>query len=88
MKLYLGLDVGLEETSLCIVDGEGLTVREVKVMTEPAAIRSAGLRGSPGESGSRGVIAWHLAVSRTAASGSPDHCRRSASHARFAVDNA
>jgi len=41
MKLYAGLDVGLEETSLCIVDAEGLTVREVKVMTEPAAIRSA-----------------------------------------------
>ncbi|MBH5389344.1 IS110 family transposase [Bradyrhizobium diversitatis] len=41
MKLYVGLDVGLEETSLCIVDGEGLTIREVKVMTDPAAIRSA-----------------------------------------------
>jgi transposase len=41
MKLYVGLDVGLEETSVCIVDGEGLTVREVKVSTEPEAIRSA-----------------------------------------------
>ncbi|MHC2622443.1 transposase [Bradyrhizobium huanghuaihaiense] len=41
MKFYVGLDVVLEETSLCIVDGEGLTVREVKVMTEPGAIRSA-----------------------------------------------
>ena len=41
MKLYVGLDVGLEETSLCIVDGEGLTVRELKASTEPAAIRSA-----------------------------------------------
>ena len=41
MKLCVGLDVGLEETSLCIVDGEGLTVREVKVSTEPDAIRSA-----------------------------------------------
>ena len=30
MKLYVGLDVGLEETSLCIVDREGLTVREVR----------------------------------------------------------
>ena len=38
---YVGLDVGLEETSLCIVDSEGKTVREVKVSTEPAAIRSA-----------------------------------------------
>src|SRR5712691_3073925 len=30
---YVGLDVGLEETSLCIVDSEGKTVREVKVAT-------------------------------------------------------
>src|ERR1700716_4479028 len=41
MKPYVGLDVGLEETNLCIVDSDGLTVREVKVSTEPAAIRSA-----------------------------------------------
>src|SRR2546429_8948755 len=41
MKLYVGLDVGLEETSLCIVDSEGVTVREVKVSTEPEAIRCA-----------------------------------------------
>jgi transposase len=45
MKIYVGLDVGLEETSLCIVDSEGVTVREVKVSTEPEAIRSA-LEGS------------------------------------------
>jgi transposase len=41
MEYYLGLDVGLEEASLCIVDSEGKTVREVKVSTEPAAIRCA-----------------------------------------------
>ena len=41
MKLYVGLDAGLEETSLCIVDAEGVTVREVKVSTEPEAIRCA-----------------------------------------------
>jgi transposase len=41
MEHYVGLDVGLEETSLCIVDSEGKTVREVKVSTEPEAIRSA-----------------------------------------------
>jgi transposase len=41
MEHYVGLDVGLEETNLCIVDSEGKTVREVKVSTEPAAIRSA-----------------------------------------------
>jgi transposase len=41
MKLYVGLDIGLEKTSLCVVDSEGQMVREVKVSTEPAAIRSA-----------------------------------------------
>ena len=41
IKLYVGLDVGLEETSLCIVDSEGVTVREAKVSTEPEAIRCA-----------------------------------------------
>ena len=35
MKLYVGLDVGLEETSLCIVDSEGVTVREVSPVYEP-----------------------------------------------------
>jgi hypothetical protein len=41
MKIYVGLDVGIEETSLFIVDSEGVTVREVKVSTEPEAIRCA-----------------------------------------------
>src|SRR5450631_2258629 len=41
MEHYIGLDVGLEETSLCIVGSEGKAVREVKVITEPAAIRTA-----------------------------------------------
>jgi transposase len=41
MKHYVGLDVGLEKTNLCIVDNDRNTVREVKVSTEPEAIRSA-----------------------------------------------
>jgi len=41
MELYAGLDVGLEETSLCVTDRDGKTVREAKVATEPSAIRSA-----------------------------------------------
>jgi transposase len=41
MELYVGLDVGLQETSLCVVDRDGKNVREVKVPTEPEAIRSA-----------------------------------------------
>ncbi len=41
MELYVGLDVGLQETSLCVVDRDGKNVREAKVPTEPEAIRSA-----------------------------------------------
>jgi transposase len=40
MEHYVGLDVGLEETNICIVDSDGKAVREVKVSTEPAALRS------------------------------------------------
>lgn len=38
MKYYAGLDVSLEETSVCVVDGEGSIVAEAKVVTEPEAI--------------------------------------------------
>jgi transposase len=41
MEVYVGLDTGLEETSVCIIDRDGKTVRETKVPTEPNAIRSA-----------------------------------------------
>ncbi|MBI2713297.1 MAG: IS110 family transposase [Rhizobiales bacterium] len=41
MDLYVGLDVGLEETSICVVDQDGRNIREAKVSTEPSAIRSA-----------------------------------------------
>lgn len=41
MDLYVGLDVGLEETSVCVIDRDGQSVRETKVSTEPEAIRSA-----------------------------------------------
>ena len=41
MKYFAGLDVSLEETSLCIVDGEGAIVLERKVASEPLAIAEA-----------------------------------------------
>jgi transposase len=40
MEHYVGLDVGLEETSVCVVGKDGQSVREIKVATEPEAIRS------------------------------------------------
>ncbi|QOG23244.1 IS110 family transposase [Bradyrhizobium sp. SEMIA] len=61
MKLYVGLDVGFEETSVCIVDSEGLTVREIKVSTEPEAIRSA-VEGSADRLDRVGVEASSLGI--------------------------
>ena len=41
MKYFAGLDVSLEETSVCIVDGEGTVVAERKVASQPGAIAEA-----------------------------------------------
>jgi transposase len=38
MEHYAGLDVSIKETSVCVVDGAGKVVSEVKVATEPEAI--------------------------------------------------
>src|SRR5216684_8805533 len=40
MKHYAGLDVSVKETSVCVVDEAGKTIREVKVASEPEAIVS------------------------------------------------
>ena len=38
MDHFAGLDVSVKETSLCVVDGTGRIVREVKVASEPEAL--------------------------------------------------
>ncbi|MGE5165940.1 MAG: IS110 family transposase, partial [Sphingobacteriales bacterium] len=38
MEHFAGLDVSVNETSVCIVDGTGRIVREVKVASEPEAL--------------------------------------------------
>jgi len=38
MDHFAGLDVSVKETSLCIVDGAGRIVREVRVASEPEAL--------------------------------------------------
>jgi transposase len=38
MDYFAGLDVSVKETSVCIVDGTGKTIREVKVASEPEAL--------------------------------------------------
>jgi hypothetical protein len=89
MEHYVGLDVGLEETSLCIVDNEGKTVREVKVSTEPVAIRSA-LEGFADRLSRIGVslVAGHMVAPQTASERAADHCCGSPPHAGVAVEDA
>jgi transposase len=55
------MDVGLEETSVCVVDKDGNSVRETKVATEPAAIRSA-LEGFADRLGRAGIEASSLGL--------------------------
>jgi hypothetical protein len=44
MQHYVGLDVSVNETSVCIVDKTGKVIREVKVATEPVAILAVSQR--------------------------------------------
>ena len=61
MEHYVGLDVGLEETSVCVVDKDGNSVRETKVATEPEAIRCA-MEGFADRLGRIGVEASSLGM--------------------------
>jgi transposase len=38
MDHFAGLDVSVKDTSVCIVDSTGKIIREVKVVSEPAAL--------------------------------------------------
>jgi transposase len=38
MQHYAGIDVSLEQSSVCVVDATGRIVREAKVASEPAAL--------------------------------------------------
>ncbi len=38
MEHYVGMDVSLKETSICVVDGSGGIVSESTVISEPSAI--------------------------------------------------
>ena len=38
MEYYAGIDVSLEQSSVCVVDATGRIVREAKVASEPEAL--------------------------------------------------
>lgn len=61
MDLFVGLDVSLDETSVCIVDASGKIVRETKVPSEPEAIRSV-LKDSTDRLGRIGIEASSLGI--------------------------
>jgi hypothetical protein len=49
MTDYAGIDVSLETSSICIVDGSGAVLRELKAESEPEALAAAlGRDGSGG----------------------------------------
>lgn len=41
MNYYAGIDVSLEESSICVVDAEGASVCELKIQSDPLAIAEA-----------------------------------------------
>lgn len=61
MDLYAGLDVSLDETSICIIDADGKIVHETKVPSEPEAIRSV-FEGSADRLGRLGIEASSLGI--------------------------
>ena len=65
MELYVGMDVSLKETSICVVDDDGVIQCEGTVISEPAAIADFIRPKAPGakriglESGPTTTWLWH-----------------------------
>ncbi len=41
MEFFCGLDVGMDQTAICVVDDKGAVLLEVAVVTDPATITAA-----------------------------------------------
>lgn len=65
MELYVGMDVSLKETAICVVDGDGEVVCEGTVISEPAAMaafigaKAPGARRIGLETGPTTTWLWH-----------------------------
>ena len=76
MDHYAGLDVSLEETAICVVDGTGRIVKETRAASEPEALIAAlpGARPAAGAGRPGGVLADGLASRRAARGRLPAIC--------------
>jgi hypothetical protein len=84
MSYYAGIDVSLEQSSVCVLDGEGKIIREAKVASEPEALIAwfgslglamtrIGLEAGP-------LSQWLFAATRRAGQAADDHDRRRGGH--------
>ena len=61
MEQYAGIDVSLELSSVCVVDGAGKVIREAKVPSQPGAL----VGFFQNSIGHRGALAWRPAPCRS-----------------------
>ena len=82
MELYVGLDVSMDETSICVVDRNGKIIKECKAATDPTAIHSA-LKAYADHLQRIGLEAQLFSpwLSRAVGNGIAGNCRRSRPYA-------
>ena len=85
MEHFVGLDVAVRETSICIVDGDGKTLRETRAATEPAAIVAALASFSPKRVGLEAGPLSQWLYAELAAAGVPVVCVETPTHEGRAV---
>ncbi len=84
MEFFRGLDIGMDQSAICLVDDKGAVLLEVAVKTDPDAIKGGlspylgRLRRVGHEAGAVAVAASRIAPSRPAGdlSGDPACARR------------
>lgn len=71
MRLFVGLDVSLEKTAICVISEHGKIVKETHVASEPEAL----LRGITDQDGVIAVIGLEAGPLFTMAASLADRCR-------------
>ena len=60
MKLFIGLDVALAKTAICVVSEHGKIVREAEIASEPEPLLAWLLQALGGDIAALGLEAGHL----------------------------